>query len=567
MPFSHLVSGFSLYYSISAMSNAKTLFGGYTFLVVSLVLFSATLIVGLFHIEERGILYFALLGGTSALFILALFSYALSVYSFLREEYARKKSLWSFLFDFLADLRLAIFIMILLAILSMLGSTYVQQNQPIEFYLDRFGADLGYWLWRLWITDVFRSWYYIGLIALLGINLIACSFKRLPRVWVQTFTRERFQRLDENMERHLKAISVEVNPSKEKVARFLASMGFRVFVEEEGGRTYFYAEKGRYARLGVYIVHIGLLVIMAGALIDALWGIRGSVIIPEGSKSDTLIIPAKERSVKLPFQIELKDFRIVSYEEEFQRKGKKAETPFKDAIASFESDIRIIQEGKPVAEGMTAVNSPFDFGVYRIFQATYGLTGEAGRVKLAIFDKKLAPQDPKKALVGEVELRAGRVSEFKNMLLSIDRSTLNIEDEQKGFQGELKPALVIKVLMDGKAYDVPVVYSPELTIFAQSQMPQLMDFPYAFFLVDFEPQFFSGLQVSRQPGTPIIWLGSLMVVGGMILAFYTVHRKVWARLENNTLKIAFWSHKFKEEFRRGFLRSLERLKQEGKKFS
>ncbi len=535
---------------------------GYALLVISFVLFTAVLIVGLFHLEDRGTLYFALLGGASALFTFALLSYALSVYRFLREEYAKRKSLWSFLFDFLADLRLAIFIMLVLAILSMLGSTYVQQNQPIEFYLDRFGADIGYWLWRLWITDVFHSWYYIGFIVILAINLIACSFKRLPRVWVQTFTRERFQKLDEGMERYLKPISLNVEVSKERVARFLRGMGFRVFMQEEGDRTYFYGEKGRYARLGVYVVHIGLLVIMAGALIDALWGVRGSVVIPEGSRSDTLLIPAKESQIKLPFQIELEDFRIVSYGEEFQRRGKVKDTPFKDAIASFESDIRIIKDGKVVAQGTTAVNSPFDFGTYRIFQATYGLTGEAGKAKIAIFDKKLAPKDPQKAFVGEVELRAGKVSEYKNMLLSIDRSTLNIEDEQRGFQGDLKPALVVKVLMDGKAYDVPVVYSPELTIFAQSQLTNLRDFPYVFFLIDFEPQFFSGLQISRQPGTPIIWLGSIMVVGGMVLAFYTVHRKVWARLEGGTLKVAFWSHKFKEEFKRGFLRSLEVLKHE-----
>ncbi|MFN3870906.1 MAG: cytochrome c biogenesis protein ResB, partial [Aquificaceae bacterium] len=274
-------------------------------------------------------------------------------------------------------------------------------------------------------------------------------------------------------------------------------------------------------------------------------------------------IPAKEKVLKLPFQIELEDFRIVSYGEEFERKGKRKDTPFKDAIASFESDIRIIQDGKVVAQGMTAVNSPFDFGSYRIFQATYGLTGEAGRAKIAIFDKNLAPKDPQRAFLGEVELRAGKVSEFKDMLLSIDRSTLNLEDEQKGFQGELKPALVVKVLKEGKAYDVPVVYSPELTIFAQSQLAGLKDFPYFFFLVDFEPQYFSGLQVSRQPGTPIIWLGSILVVGGMLIAFYTVHRKVWARLEGNTLYVAFWSHKFKEEFKKSFIKALEGLKHEG----
>jgi len=389
------------------MLNAVYSFKGYALLVISFLLFIAVLIIGLFHIEERGVIYFALLGGALALFSFSLFSYLLGVYTYLKEEYSKRKNLWSFIFDFFADLRLAIFIMIVLGILSMVGSTYVQQNQPIEFYLDRFGADLGYWFWRLWITDVFHSWYYMGLIVLLAINLIACSFKRLPRIWIQTFTKERFQKLDEHMEKHLKPISIHINPSEEKIAKFLQRMGFKVFMEKEGERTYFYAEKGKFSRLGVYVVHIGLLVIMAGALIDALWGIRGTVIVPEGSKSDTLIIPAKEKAIKLPFQIELEDFRIVSYEEEFKRKGKVKETPFKDAIASFESDIRIIQDGKVVARGTTAVNSPFDFGSYRIFQATYGLTGEAGKAKIAIFDKNLAPKDPQKAFFGRCGAKGG----------------------------------------------------------------------------------------------------------------------------------------------------------------
>ncbi|MEN3028782.1 MAG: cytochrome c biogenesis protein ResB [Aquificaceae bacterium] len=545
------------------MEGSRQAFRGYALLVLSFVLFTAVLILGLFHLEYRGPVYFAFFGGSLALFSFSLLSYALGVYAYLKEEYSKKGSLLSFFFDFLADIRLAIFLMLLLGILSMLGSTYVQQNQPVEFYLDRFGADLGYWLWRLWITDVFHSWYYIGFIVLLALNLIACSFKRLPRVWVQSFTRERFQRLEEHMERHLKPLSLQMNLSEERLVRFLKGMGFRVYMDREGNKRYFYAEKGRFARLGVYVVHLGLLVIMAGALVDALWGIRGTLIVPEGSKGDTLQIPAKEKAIKLPFQVELQDFRIVSYGEEFEKKGKPVETPFKDAVASFESSIRIIQNGRVVSDGVIAVNAPLDFGSYRIFQATYGLTGEAGRVKLAVFDKKLAPLDPKRAFIGEVELRAGKVSEFGKMLLSIDRSTLNLEDERKGFQGELKPALLIKVLLEGKAYDVPVVYSPELTVFAQSQSPGLADFPYTFFLLDFEPQFFSGFQVSRQPGTFLIWLGSIMVVGGMVLAFYTVHRKVWASLEGSTLKIAFWSHKFKEEFRKSFLKSLEVLKHEG----
>lgn len=536
---------------------------GFFPIVVSSLFFLATIIAGLFYLDERGVLYYALLFLSASFFILSLMGPTIRVVKAFVEDYRRHKSFLDFLYDFFSSLKLAIFLMVSIGVLSMLGSTYIQQNQPLGFYLDKFGVDVGLWFWKLWLTDVFHSWYYMLLIVLLAINLTVCSVKRLPRVWVQTFTKERFQRLDQHTQKHLKPISIKTNPSKDKVIAFLKKMGFKVYTEEEDGKVYFYGEKGRYSRLGVYVVHIGLLVIMAGALIDAIWGVRGSVIVPEGSRSDTLVIPSKEASLKLPFQIELENFRIVTYGEEAQKRGKKISTPFKDDVASFESDIRIIKDGKVVAKGMTAVNSPFDFGTYRIFQATYGLTGEAGTVKLVIFDKEKAVKDPKSALVGEVELKAGRVAEFKDMLLSIDRSTLNIENEQAGMNGDLKPALIVKVLLNHKAYDVPVVYSPELTLIAYNQIKELKDFPYVFFMSDFRPRFFSGFQVSRQPGTPIVWLGSILVVGGMIVAFYTIHRKVWMRLEGDTLWVAFWSHKLKEDFKRSFIKALEELKHEG----
>ncbi len=538
------------------------MFKSYAFLIGSSLLFVGALIYGLFYLEERGWLYYTLLGISGLFFFLSVESFAIVTIRGIVEDYRKHKDPFAFLYDFFSSLKLAIFLMLALGTLSMLGSTYIQQNQPITFYLDRYSVDLGLWFWKLWLTDVFHSWYYIALIVLLAINLSVCSIKRLPRIWVHTFTRERFQRLDEHMERHMKPLTIRVNPSKEKVLAFLKRMGFSTFLKEEGKKVYFYAERGRYSRLGVYVVHLGLLVVMAGALIDAMFGMRGTLIVPEGSKSDILIIPSKGKEVRLPFQVELESFRIVTYGEEAKRKGRNIKTPFEDATASYESSIKVIKDGRVVSSGVVAVNSPFNFGVYRVFQASYGLTGEAGEVKLVVIDRRKVTKEPQKAILGEVRLEAGKIAEFQNMLLSIDRSTLNIENEQAGMSGDLKPAVMIKVLLERKPYNVPVVYSPELTLLAYTQMKELKDFPYVFFMSDFSPRFFSGFQVSKQPGTSIVWLGSLLIVVGMLLAFYTVHRKVWMRLEENTLKVAFWSHKFKEEFRKDLLKSLEELVEE-----
>jgi len=80
---------------------------------------------------------------------------------------------------------------------------------------------------------------------------------------------------------------------------------------------------------------------------------------------------------------------------------------------------------------------------------------------------------------------------------------------------------------------IPVIYSPKLTLVAYNEIPGTKDFPYVFFMDSFVPQYFSGFQISKNPGTDIIWLGSIVTILGMMLAFYRVNRKVWIRLQGN----------------------------------
>ena len=526
------------------------------FFVITLILFAGVIIYGLFHIDDPGAGYWITFGVSAVLFAISLLATLHKGVQDLIKDYKKHGNIFGFLYDFFASLKLAIFIMLLLGIFSMLGSTYIQQLQPFETYLDRFGPDKAVWFWKLWLTDVFHSWYYIALIVLLAINLIVCSIKRLPRIWKQTFGSERVLKLDERTEKNLKPITIEIS-SAEEIIRYLAKRGFKVFKEEEGDKVYIFAEKGRYSRLGVYVVHIALLVIMLGALIDLLLGIRGFLPVPEGSTEDIMLVGPQDKPVKLPFAVHLKEFRIITYGEEAKEKGIEVKEEFKEAVAKYRSRIEIINSGKKVAEGPVEVNEPFIFRSYRIFQASYGLTGGVKDMSLVVVDKNLADKDPAKAIIGKIRVRSGEVTEFRDMLISVDRVMLNIFNPDAGFDGDLAPAVVLKVLKDRKDYNVPVVFDPQLTAFVYSEVGKdLEDFPYVFFMDGFVPQFYSGFQVSFHPGTNIIWAGSALLVLGMVLAFYTVHRKVWVRVEGNTAKIAFYSHKFKEEFRRSILSDL-----------
>lgn len=538
---------------------------GFPFFVLSFLFLVGTVVVGVFHMEERGYMYYFVLLLALSLFLVASANVTFAAIRDLLKDYKKQGNILGFLYDFFASLKLAIFLMLTIGIVSMLGSTYIQQNQPIGFYLDRYGADIGLWIWKLWLNDVFHSWYYILLIVLLAINLTVCSIKRLPSVWKHSFGKERFLKLDEKMERHMRPLLVypKTDITEDMLVKFVKKEGFKVFVNKEENTLYLYGEKGRFSRLGVFVVHIALLVIMAGGLLDALMGVRGNLTVAEGSREDRLVIPGKDKVLKLPFQIHLESFHIVTYEEEAKREGRvfRGDPSIKDAVASYESNIKIVQGGQVVAQGITAVNNPFRYGPYRIFQASYGLTGEAGEVLLTVYDRQklFQERDPQTAFLGTVKLKAGQVGDFRGMLLSIDRSTLNIENEQAGFNGEFKPAIILKVIKDHRSYDVPVIYSPELTIFAYSQIPQLKDFPYIFFMEEFKPRFFSGFQITYSPGMWVIWTGSALLVLGLILAFYTVHRKVWIKYQAGILKVAFWSHKFKEEYRKSMILKLKEL--------
>lgn len=41
---------------------------------------------------------------------------------------------------------------------------------------------------------------------------------------------------------------------------------------------------------------------------------------------------------------------------------------------------------------------------------------------------------------------------------------------------------------------------------------------------------FTGLSVARDPGAPLVWLGSFLLVAGFVLVFLFPHRRIWGRI-------------------------------------
>jgi len=72
------------------------------------------------------------------------------------------------------------------------------------------------------------------------------------------------------------------------------------------------------------------------------------------------------------------------------------------------------------------------------------------------------------------------------------------------------------------------------------QMLPKMPWPFIPMLDDYEHVYYTGLQVAKDPGMNVVWVGSAILVIGLCIMFYMPHRKLWLviRPEQDTLNIA-----------------------------
>ena len=83
---------------------------------------------------------------------------------------------------FFASVKLALVILIVLAVASIIG-TLIEQGRDQAHYIQAYGQGLAQLMEALDLTDMYRSWWYIALLSLFAANLVVCTIERLPGVW------------------------------------------------------------------------------------------------------------------------------------------------------------------------------------------------------------------------------------------------------------------------------------------------------------------------------------------------------------------------------------------------
>jgi len=455
----------------------------------------------------------------------------------------KEKGIFDILFDFFRSVKLTISLLILLAIVSIIG-TVIKQNAPSDEYIRHYGSGLYNVLDFFNIFDMYHSWWFSAILLLLVINLIACSLHRLPGVWRQIFPDSEAKELDDSM---LKALPyVErinlPNPGgiKEEEIRSHLRKLFNSPRRIEGQSSVtLYSEKGRFSRLGVYITHLSVILILVGGLAGSLFGFRGFVNVLEGETVDQIILRTKESDMikPIPFSIRCDDFRVTFYDLDRPEKH----------VKEYSSDLTILENGKEVFKKTIEVNHPLHYKGLAFYQSSYG---EIHEVTLGVQSKNGKEKTLLKVLEGEtIPIPNSKV------LVRVLKYAPQVHNFGEGVQ--------VALLQHDQ--------SPK-TVWLLKERPEFDQKRGDEFILTLEgtsTREYTGLQVTKDPGVWIVWIGCSLMIIGFIFSFFFSHQRIWINVPSGVVDeivLAGSTNKNKVGFEKKFERLVEEIRRKSLEF-
>jgi cytochrome c biogenesis protein len=429
---------------------------------------------------------------------------------------------------FFKSVKLALFSFFTLAITSIIG-TVIQQNEAPAVYIREYGATTARLFEILGITDMYNSWWFIGLLVVFSINLIVCSLNRFPDTWrlvVMDNLAILPDRISRMRSRGMLASGLPMNEIISPLEQSLAAAGWKPRKSVREGEVLFAGQKGAWTRLGVYMVHISILVIFIGAIIGALFGYKASLMLPMNSASDVVFKRGSNTPHKIDFTIRCDDFDISYYDN--------------GAPKEYRSQITIIENDREMLSHALIVNDPLDYKGLTFYQSSY-----QGFDEFLIRLKNQTTQ----------EERTFRVPPKRKMVwpqAGITFGIINYQPPNPWGQYGLKIWF-----SDGKGAPSQFLLDGSREVVVERED--------ASYLISSKQFFATGLQIAKDPGVWYVYTGCTLMLLGLTLAFFLSHKRIWVRVTNDgkrsKLLVAGTSNKNKVGFEKDFEALVAKLKQ------
>ncbi|WP_026584173.1 cytochrome c biogenesis protein ResB [Bacillus sp. J33] len=466
-----------------------------------------------------------------------------------RRSQTYNKTIIDKIWNFFSSVKVGVWLIVITLIASALGTILPQEMYipPImpasEYYEDQYGW-IGKLYYDLGFHNLYSSWWYLILIASIGISLVICSLDRVVPLY-RALKKQRVSRHESYLQRQRvfgasevedtdKAFSVAKEKLKEK----------KYNIREEDGNVL--AEKGRFSRWGPYVNHVGLIIFLIGGMLRFVPGMYVDKIlwIREG---ETKVIP----ETKGEYYLKNDAFILEVYDKE------KDNEVFGEAIdkagmvaKNYQSNVTLYKKQGNAVAGEEAnlekvkdyeirVNEPLKFENFALYQVDYKLN-ELNKMSFALTNKKTGEEfgditidlnDPKNVYDLGNGYKAEIVSYFPDFEFD--------ENGEPVTKSRIpnNPAFVFKMFTPDKP-------DGEISFVAIRQtIEPFGDNEYKMAFKGVDTKNVSALTVRKDLTLWIIALGGAIFMIGVAQGSYWNHRRIWLRRVNGEVWVAGHTNK------------------------
>ncbi|MEJ7618804.1 MAG: cytochrome c biogenesis protein ResB [Pyrinomonadaceae bacterium] len=434
--------------------------------------------------------------------------------------------------ELLSSVRFGVSLLVLLVLASMVGMLIMQQE--VDGFAKYYAAltpaqQLLYG--SLGFFDIYHAWYFNALLLVLSLNIILASIDRFPQAWTfisrpkldasAAWLRGQPQHAEFQMPGASRA-SVAA-----EIAQAWRSTGLKPVVSEKGNRTFIFAQRNAWNRLGAYAVHVALLTIFTGGFLTSQFGRTGQMPLAPGDKTREMsevvfnLDEPSKRSVELPFEVTCTDIQ--------QKLIKKDGGITANNTIDWLTRIKIKDESGE-REALVHMNKPYDYRGYRFFQASFINVGRARNITLRLTPAgagSASPQDVTIARDGSAALGDGTTIHFDEFLPDF---TIVGREATTASGDYANPAAVLTVQTAAGERKRAYAFAQELPDGAPVGAPVA---GYKYRLVDFEkvPDAHV-LSVQRDPGATVFYIGGALLGLSLSAVFFFSHQRFWALVED-----------------------------------
>ncbi|BBH21038.1 cytochrome c biogenesis protein ResB [Paenibacillus baekrokdamisoli] len=459
--------------------------------------------------------------------------------------------------SFFSSVKIAVRLIVITLIAAMVGTIFTQENafvsfDPSTYYEDRYGW-IGKWYYKLGLSNTYESWWFIGLLVMIGTSLVICSLDRVLPLY-RALNKQQIRKHHQFLTRQKTVYTADIEGEEEiwtgKIADQLKRRHFRV--TKDG--TALLAEKNRFSRWGPYINHIGLIVFLLAVLLRSLpgWSMDNYVTVPEG---ETVQIPDTSYFIKNEkFTINYYTDKELPKELQGTARAKLYETQsvLYKCTANCD-DPSLKPELVEVKRHNIIVNDPLSYKGLKAYQFGFDDTPKLKSVKPSLFDKKTGKEYGSFVLDmrnPQLNYKLGPYSlELKQTYMDFALNTAGQPTTKSREPNAPAFVFVIKG-PDLPAGGMPYMYFPkqiDKQRFSQDLINGEIGQKFELKVKSMADVSFAGvvtsLNIRTDRAMPYIWVGAGISMFGLLIGTYWQHRRVWLRIDKGRVTLGAHTNK------------------------